>query len=144
MSYFDEQRKQGGESTISKEQTAKRLVNLICHDGGQTYLVIDGVDECMPDEQKSALTFLSGLVQEVDQKSPGKLRLMVISQNEPEIRRALIGAAELELEKTHNGNDIQTYAGELTARIGSKFELDDEAIWTLKRRTCWYAAGMSD
>lgn len=147
MSYFDEQRKQSGESTISKEQTAKRLMNLICHDGGQTYLVIDGIDECSSEERKNTLTFLSAVVQEVDQKSPGKLRLLVISQNEPDVRRALVGAAELEIENTLNGRDIQSYAAQLTEKIHSKFDLDDDdddAIRNLHRRTCWYAAGISN
>lgn len=142
MSYFDEQRKQGGEPTICKESTARRLTNLICHDGGQVHLVIDGIDECSLDDRKSTLTFLSALVQEIDQKSPGKLRLMIISQNESDIRKLLVNARELQIENSLNGHDIRLYSGEFAEKIGSKFELDRDTVMALQRITCWYAAGM--
>lgn len=143
MSYFDEQRLNGGEPTIFKEQTAKKLANLVFRDGGQVYLVIDGIDECSPDDRKSILSFLSTLVREIDQESPGKLRLIVISQNEPDIGRALVNATELQIGKQLNGDDIALYVETYTRRIGSKFGLDQDEVSALQKETCRYAEGIS-
>lgn len=143
MAYFDEQRRHGGEVNIYKEQTIRKLTEIVCRGGGQTYLVVDGIDECSPDDRKSTLTFLNNLVRDADENDPGKLRLLVMSQSEPDIKRFLNSPAELLLQKEMNSADIKGFVVQHTQAFEDLgLELDNIEI--VQRNICLNAAGISD
>lgn len=140
--YLDEQRKQGGEQpSISRETTSKKLTKLVSHGAGRTYMVIDGIDECPPNDRTSILSFLSNLVRDVDAETPGMLRLLVISQNEPDIRKALSGPIELQIKKDLNAEDIRTFVSRNTQPLAD-FRLTPDEIELLQQKICLYAAGI--
>lgn len=142
MAYFDEQRKSGGEPIICREQTTKKLTEIVCRGGDQTYLVVDGIDECSPKDRKSTLLFLNNLVRDNDEKYPGKLRLLVISQNEPDIRKLLNNPRELIIQPGLIDADIQSFVAQHTPTIAS-FGLESEEVEMVQQKICRNAAGIS-
>lgn len=142
-SYLDDQRQSSNEPNICRQRTAEKLTDLVYCSDNRVYIVIDGIDECALGERRSTLQFLHHLVQVNDQRGPGKLRLLIISQNEPDIEKLLATAKQLELQQNLNGDDIQLFVSRWTGKIGAKFRLTDEQMIDLERKTCWYARGMS-
>jgi hypothetical protein len=95
------------------------------------YIVIDGLDECETVERKQILDFFVSLVGECEGDEPGKLRILFVSQEYPDIKRVLhssalasIAPSIVKLAPADNQNDIQMYARDLTSNIKSKFDLD--------------------
>ncbi|OQV01238.1 NACHT domain-containing protein [Cladophialophora immunda] len=139
--YFNEQRLQRGEAVLTFDKTAKNLFETVCEEGERQYIVLDGLDECRPEERKSILSFLTSLVTRIDGRNPSKLRVLIVSQEEPDIRRWLSSAEEFPLKREDNSQDIRTFVQARIAEIQRKFELSVEASNLLAEHTCRNAAG---
>ena len=139
--FFNEQREEKGEVVLRSEKTAKTLLRAVSEEGDRQFIVIDGLDECLPQERKSILTFLQSLVEKIDDREPSKLRLLIISQDEFDIRKLLSGAREFRIQATHNAADIDLFVQTWTKKIRSKFDLDEGNSDYIQRQTCTAAAG---
>lgn len=139
--YFNEQQQRGGEPILSNEKKAMNLLQTFCRGGNRKYLIIDGLDECAMDQRKSILSSFSGLIKDIDQRDPGKVRLLIVSQDEPDIAKALVEATELRLRTEHNQDDIKHYVEIWAEKIKSKFTLNEEQKQHIAKRTCWQANG---
>ncbi|KAF7874047.1 hypothetical protein EAF04_002719 [Stromatinia cepivora] len=87
------------------------------------YLVIDGLDECEPSQRKLLLSTLVAIVQKA--LHPGMLRLLVVSQNVPDIKRYLRQSSELKLSSSCNRSDIEVYSRVWSEKIQQKFAIPD-------------------
>lgn len=139
--YFDEQRQHGGGPVLELERLARRLMEVVCHGSNRRYIVIDGLDECTSYNRSQVLSFFADLMQDVDSKAPGKNRLLVVSQNEPDIKRALVRAQDFELRQEHNRSDIEHFVTRWARKIRDKFGLNNEQEDHIKTKTCLQAAG---
>jgi len=139
--YLNEQRRLGGGPTLELEKLARRLMEIVCQGGSRKYIIIDGLDECTSDNRFRILNFLMNLIQDLDVKEPGKKRLLIVSQNESDIKKALLSAQELELKWEHNRNDIEQFVARWARNIGDKFELNEEQEDYIRSITCRRAAG---
>lgn len=113
----------------------------VCQGGNRTYIIIDGLDECTPDNRSQVLNFFTDLMQNPDMEEPGKNRLLILSQNELEIKRALVEAQDLELKREDNRSDIELFVTLWARDIRDKFELDKEQEDHIKSKTCLQAVG---
>lgn len=89
----------------------------------KTYLVIDGLDECEPTQQKLLLSTLVSIFQKT--LHPGMLRLLIVSQDVPDIKRHLRHSSELRLSSSCNRSDIEIYARVWSEKIQQKFKIPD-------------------
>jgi hypothetical protein len=89
----------------------------------QTYIIVDGIDECDLSERKAILSFFVPLVERDD--SPGRLRAIFVSQDESDIQRLLRAATILRLTDAHNQTDIENFAAHWSIKIQQKFGLPD-------------------
>lgn len=105
------------------------------------YIVLDGVDECELEQRQSILKCLTSFVKEADHKDVGKIRLLVISQEEPDIRKALKGAEELVLQPNDNQSDIDQFVTHWAGLVRQKFGIHQEDEQIIKTWTCRNAAG---
>jgi len=140
MPYLDEQRRNDREPLLRWE-IARRLMDTVCRESQRLYIILDGVDECPPEQRKSILSQLSTIVKEVDQKQPSKVRLLIVSQNELDIRRALTNFDEFELLPKHNKDDIAAFVSGWVTRIQQRFELTAEQTDHIHALTCLKAKG---
>lgn len=126
---------------LELERLARRLMEVVCHGSNRRYIVIDGLDECTSYNRSQVLSFFADLMQDVDSKAPGKNRLLVVSQNEPDIKRALVRAQDFELRQEHNRSDIEHFVTRWARKIRDKFGLNNEQEDHIKTKTCLQAAG---
>jgi hypothetical protein len=134
--YCHEKYLASGEAMLSSIHTAKQLLELLCEKLPRLYLVVDGLDECTETERRVALNYLNGLVDKMDSSVPGKLRLLVVSQEEGDIKKLLATAACLKLSPEHNEADIRSYVEKEMATIQRKFELDRAQVVHITEATC--------
>lgn len=114
----------------------------------KVFIIVDGLDECKPMERKQALDALMGIVSQCDIIQTGKLRLLAVSQDYVDIRRAFLGSgtnsvAHKVVQITHNDNehDICTYVKFWVAKIASKYELLNDVTDYLTNLTVANAKG---
>ena len=61
------------------------------------FLIIDSLDECDQNERKLILEFFNELINLCDSTKPGKVRLLIASRDEPDIKKSLSLAAMVRL-----------------------------------------------
>lgn len=95
-----------------------------------TYIVIDGLDECPLRERQALLSLLTSCINE--EGPSGRLRGLLVSQDENDIRKSLRTANPFKLTDGHNKTDIESYAQFWLSEIQAKFELSDETTNYIK------------
>jgi hypothetical protein len=131
-----------GESTLSSATLTKQFLELFCERLEKLFFVIDGLDECEPPERKLVLHSLMTIIEKCDGYQPGKLRVLVVSQDFPDIRKALLAATVISIEPKDNKHDIERYIGDWTSRIQIHYHLDDVQTEFIRLATFARARGM--
>lgn len=143
LPYFFEKSCSGGNVTLNTNTLAKQLLEVCIERNAQQYIIIDGLDECEPLERKQLLCFLRTMVDSCDEYDPGKLRLLLVSQDFQDIRKELMTATNLFLTPKDNENDIKEYVNQWGARIAKKYEMDKNDIEDMETLVCARAKGKS-
>jgi hypothetical protein len=134
--YCHDKYSSSGELTMTSANLAKQLLELIFQKIPKQYIILDGLDECDIAERKVILSFFKTMVDRFDAYEPGKLRVLFISQDFNDIRKALPTAAVMSLGPADNQHDIKLYVDEWASKIQPKHELDDDQIEHIKTSTC--------
>lgn len=140
VSYFHEQRQQKTD-VILTEPAARQLFETVAWESDRQYIILDGLDECEKEDRKMIMSFLTALITKIDGKKPSKVRLLVISQTEPDIRRLLDRAREFEVKADHNKQDIEVFVRAWMVKLQRSFDLPDTVVTALGQQTCRYAEG---
>jgi len=130
-----------GQLSLSSEKLCKELVRALLLSGKKTFLVIDGLDECDRNQRKLLLDWLREIVGICDLQDPGKLRVIVLSQDEPDIRKNLGAFSEISLTASNNAHDIKQFVTGWCTKIQHKFGLEDEEVDYIIDSTCHRADG---
>lgn len=112
-----------GEIHLTSTATAEQLLKLFFEKIPKQFIIVDGLDECNVAQRKLVLTFFNLVVEKCDEREPGKLRVLFISQDFPDIGKALQAAAVLKLTPEDNKNDIKSYVRDWSRRIQQKYPL---------------------
>ena len=100
----------------------------------KTFIIIDGLDECPLKERKSLISFLTSCI---DEEGPsGRLRGLLVSQDENDIRKLLRTASTFKLTNAHNKADIESYAQHWLTKIQDKFGLSQDTTSYIKAAFC--------
>lgn len=111
-------------------------------------MVIDGLDECETVERKQLLEFIVDIVAQCDIIEPGKLRVLIVSQDFADIKRALsppggrVLPEIVSMSPTDTEDDIRMYTYIWAEQIAAKFDLDEETKCHLQNLTARRANGM--
>lgn len=129
MPYFAQQRKDSSETILTSDQLASNLFAQVCKGSERQYLIIDGIDECLPDQRQKILKCLTKASSECETNDPGKLRILIISQTEKDTIRLLGNAAEVSISEGQNWQnlqrDIASYVEKRADDIKQKYMLDE-------------------
>lgn len=139
-----------GEPVLRSIDRAKKLFEDFCSIPEKIYIIIDGLDECEQLERKQLLDFLVGVVTQSDTSDPGKLRVMVVSQEYGDIKRALHSPSSSKIvpsiviiSEADNRHDIKSYVRFWVDKIAAKHEpFDNEAKEYLRNLTVARAKGI--
>jgi hypothetical protein len=124
-----------GELTLTSTTLAEQLLKLFFEKIPKHFIIIDGLDECNPAQRKLVLTFFTAIVERCDEREPGKLRVLFVSQDFPDIGKALQTATIMELTPEDNKNDIKSYIHEWSKKIEQKYSIDAEDIEFIREST---------
>jgi len=124
-----------GQLNLSSLGLAEKLLILSFETIPKPFIIIDGLDECNTAQRKLVLTFFTNIVERLDEQEPGKLRVLFVSQDFPDIKKALEAATILDLTPKDNENDIKSYVNAWSKRIEEKYELNSEDIKFIQEST---------
>ncbi|KAG0649191.1 Vegetative incompatibility HET-E-1 [Hyphodiscus hymeniophilus] len=131
-----------GEVNLTSPALAERLLKLCFERIPRQFIIIDGLDECIPSQRKLVLSFFTSVVDKCDEREPGKLRVLFVSQNFPDIGKALQTADVMKLTPADNKNDIKSYVRQWSEKIKEKYSLNKEQIEFIQESTLIRSQGM--
>jgi hypothetical protein len=107
---------------------ADKVLEDCCRIIQKVFLIVDGLDECMPVQRKEILTILMKLSKTCDAAEPGKLRILIVSQQYPDIYRSMHNSATMSItpriikldDEAHVENDIRMFVKTWVDKIASK------------------------
>ncbi|KAK8867413.1 C2H2 domain-containing protein [Apiospora arundinis] len=112
-----------GEVSLHTLKLAKRLLQSLLQAIPSSFLIIDGLDECEVAQRKLTLDFFNEIVNTCDITDPGKLRLLILSRNEPDIRKSLALSTVIRVDGNDTIGDMKVYIGHRASNIQAKFSL---------------------
>ena len=137
-----------GEPVLRSLSLATKMLQEFCLTLQKVFIVVDGLDECSQVERKQTLDVLMNIVSQCDVAEAGKLRLLVVSQDYVDIRRAFFGTGNtklvpkvIQISSADNEDDICIYVRSWVAKIESKYELDKDITEYLINLTVANAKG---
>jgi hypothetical protein len=140
--YFMEKQATSGSVTLSNGRLVDKLLSVILCADARFFIILDGLDECEPKQAERTLTSLSQLVQECDKLQPGKLRLLIVSQNVSHVKDHLPTEVEsFRLEHADNREDIEAFTRHHTRNLMQKQRLSIDQEETLYRNLCARSGG---
>jgi hypothetical protein len=129
---------------LTTPSLAEQLLKLFCEKITKQYVIIDGLDECDPAQQKLVLSFFTTMVDRCDERDPGMLRVLFVSQDYPDIEKALWTSTVLKLTAEDNKNDIKTYVHDWSTKIQEKYTLGIDKVEDIRESTCIRSKGKAD
>jgi hypothetical protein len=124
-------RTSSGEPSLRSSTITKKLFEDFCETIPKLFIIIDGLDECEKDERRYVLDVLTEVVGLCDTKEPGKLRLLLVSQDYVDIRSSAISRMApkiLQISDIDNESDIRAFTEVWVDRIASKFSPFTDAM----------------
>jgi hypothetical protein len=107
----------------------------------QVFIIVDGLDECEAVERKAILTFLTNMVDHCDSSIPGRLRVLIVSQDYKDIEKFMKAVPTVALTSDHNKADIEEYVLARTQDIESKLGPSPAERETISKTACIRADG---
>jgi hypothetical protein len=136
--YCDDRAHSNGQRELSSTTTAKGILEVFCDEIQKQFIIIDGLDECDAKERTLLLSYLTEIANNCDAQDPGKLRLLIVSQDFNDIKDALTpsesGVMTLRLTEEDNKHEIESFVTSQIAQMPPKFgltEAERKYIWDL-------------
>ena len=140
LAYLYDECLRSAKVTLASPQDCVKLLSAVLQAVPQSFIIIDGIDEC---EQKERRAILNFFVSAINNCEPGKLRGFFISQELNDIKAALHNPETLRLNEEHSKLDIRNYAVKQASDIQERFRLmPDEARDHIVQLVCDGSDGM--
>lgn len=107
--FYHDEGLESGEVPLQSTKLCKKMLRSMLQQTTKTFLVIDGLDECNTNERKSLLDFLVEVTNLCDRQSAGKIRVLILSRDEPDFKKYLSLATLLRLDSQDALEDIEHY-----------------------------------
>ncbi|KAE8449030.1 hypothetical protein EG329_008618 [Mollisiaceae sp. DMI_Dod_QoI] len=122
LSHIHEEVSKSSELTLETQKFLEKLVECALETSEALLIIIDGLDKCDKKEKKKIMSWFRSLLEAED--CPGRLRLLVVSQDEGDIRQYLAKRPSISLsDALQHQNAIRAYASRKAAKIRAKLEL---------------------
>jgi NACHT domain len=90
------------------------------------FVVLDGLDECPPEEADKILSWLQPRLKDRVDADSGYIRLLCIGQRVHVLQTKLSSAADIRLENDSHLRDVERYVKEKACALKNNFELDSQ------------------
>jgi hypothetical protein len=124
MPYIYDECSKSSELTLDSVDFLKNLFESALDGLDTIWILLDGLDECEKKEKKKILMWIIPLVK--SEQHPGRIRVLIISQDEGDIRKQLAKRPFISLnEAPQHKQAIHTYATRKAIKIREKFGLSE-------------------
>lgn len=123
--YYHDEGVRSGEVSLQSTKLCKSLLRHMLQNIPKAFLIIDGLDECDDTERRLIMDFLSDVINLCDSTNPGKVRVLILSRDEPDIRRVLAIATVIRVGRQDTLQDIESYVQHRAGLLQQKFKLPD-------------------
>jgi hypothetical protein len=140
--FLYEQSLDSGESSLGSLKLCNSLLKTAFEtlpEGEKVYIIIDGIDECEPQERKEILSTFSSIITE--HPRPGRIRGLFVSQDEKDIKTILRTAVSIRISESDIEDDIKCFSDHWASEISIKFKLPSDQMEQIARRVCHNADG---
>lgn len=127
---------------LTSTTVADSLLKLILELLPKVAIIVDGLDELESSQRRHLLSLLTSHIDYWDEREPGKLRMLFVSQQLADIDKALPTAGRLSLTAKDNENDIRIFVKSWCMRIKTLYDLDSRVADDIEGSTCARSEGM--
>ncbi|KAI1440274.1 hypothetical protein F5Y02DRAFT_423141 [Annulohypoxylon stygium] len=110
-----------GEHELTTNIVAKKLLKTALDTCGDTYIIIDGLDECDRANRKEIATWFQSVIEELSLNNPGIVRCLFVSQDDGIARKDLGTIPSIKITPSQTMNDLAVFADVWHKRIEEKF-----------------------
>jgi hypothetical protein len=122
LSHIYEEVSTSSELTLEALEFLKKLVGYALEGPNPIWIVIDGLDECDKREKKKILSWFKDILEA--EECPGRIRLLVVSQDDGDIRKFLAKRPTMLLNGASQHQEaIEVYTRRKSSKIKAKLEL---------------------
>lgn len=141
LSYLYEKSSISGESCLETVALAKDLLKTSLTSTDNVFVVIDGLDECGREDKLAIISWFKALIDNSSESDSGRIRALLISQDDGEIRKLLPSVPELQINSADNMEDIRSYTDHKAIGLQTKFDLPATTIDEISSKVCERAEG---
>ena len=129
------------EAILNDYNVTKSLIELFCDVDMNQFIIIDGLDECDTTERKIITQFLDSIVDKCDTYKPGKIRVLLLSHDLPDMRKYMQSSGVVNLRREDTDRDIHTLISIHGEQLKTKFDLTDDDIRCIESLICARSSG---
>ncbi|KAK4220734.1 hypothetical protein QBC38DRAFT_493568 [Podospora fimiseda] len=119
--HMDKKRQEGTDPILSRPGVAKDFLRLALK-RRKSYVIIDGIDECVRDQRKYICSFFEEVVNSLPKKNMDEIRCLLVSQDDGIARKDLSKLPVLSVKKEDNHCDIEAFSKYWQLEIEKKFK----------------------
>ncbi|KAK8044973.1 hypothetical protein PG993_004997 [Apiospora rasikravindrae] len=117
---YEKMRTENGEAVLTSSSDAEKLLDLALR-SRKTYLILDGIDECVRDERKKICSWFSKTVNSLERTKADEIRCIFVSQDDGIARKDLSALSTISITTKNTERDIHSYSNGWQAKIEQKF-----------------------
>lgn len=122
---------QSGEAILRDTSMAKELLDVALDFDKTTYIIIDGIDECIREERKEICSWFSERVNKLGKDDHGNIRCLFVSQEDGIAKKDLAMVPAIKILPSHVHKDIRRYVDSWRVKIEEKHGPLDPAVHPL-------------
>jgi hypothetical protein len=126
LPYLFEKASMSGEVVLESPALTKELLETALKSSEIVYIVLDGLDECDPQEKKAIISWFQSVATSLSETEFDSIRCLFISQDDGEIGKLLSKVPAISIKPDDTRVDIEAYAAIWSKKIQDKFDLFDD------------------
>ena len=112
----------------------EEVAEVVFDNQATTFIVLDGLDECEPQEVQKILSWLIARQKDIRSTDHGHVRLLCVGQRTEVIQRLLSKASQISLENPEHQNDVRKFIEQQAGCIRDEFDIGFEVEAEIVRR----------
>ncbi len=151
--YLDTECSASGETTLKTLALARKLLEVLLRNASSVFIVIDGLDECLPKEKSIIISSFRTLAtvgswtplgdEDESEAESGALRCLFVSQEDAECVRLLRDIPVVRIRPEDNAGDIRIFCKHWEDIIRKKYETADIGAGSIADKVAILSEGMA-
>lgn len=141
LSYVYEEAATSGEKPLNTLKRSQEILGVALKSLDKVYLIIDGLDECPPNEKKIIAPWLQTLVRSLSENDHAPMKCVFFSQSDKEIGKLFKGLLSVPIRSADLDGDIMTFCKIEAQKIQQKFDLPDSETEEIIQKVSHEAKG---